>query len=118
MTAPTTRRRASTEVVVARDVGKRFVIRKEKSLKERVVNFGRSNRHKDDFWALRGVDLSIGAGSTVGLVGLAVGPTAGGFVLAVAPWHKSDGSTAVVLQGGLNAKNERLGDGLWILEVA
>jgi ABC-2 type transport system ATP-binding protein len=59
----------STTVVDVRGVGKRFVIHKEKSLKERVVNFGRSNKNKDDFWALRGVDLDISAGSTVGLVG-------------------------------------------------
>jgi len=51
------------------DVSKRFVIRKEKSLKERVVNFGRSKLHKEDFWALRDVSLEIESGATVGLVG-------------------------------------------------
>ena len=56
-------------VVRIDDVSKRFVIRKDKSIKERLVNFGRSKRHKDDFWALRSVDLEITAGSTVGLVG-------------------------------------------------
>ena len=59
----------STPVIEIRDVSKRFVIRKEKSLKERLVNFGRSNAHKDDFWALRDVDLTIGSGTTVGLIG-------------------------------------------------
>lgn len=59
----------STPVVEIRDVSKRFVIRKEKSLKERLVNFGRSNLHKEDFWALRDVDLTISSGSTVGLIG-------------------------------------------------
>jgi ABC-2 type transport system ATP-binding protein len=59
----------STTVVKIDDISKRFVIRKEKSLKERLVNFGRSNQHKDDFWALRNVDLDITSGSTVGLVG-------------------------------------------------
>jgi ABC-2 type transport system ATP-binding protein len=58
-----------TEVIRIEDVSKRFVIRKEKSLKERLVNFGRSNLHKDDFWALRNVDLEISTGSTVGLIG-------------------------------------------------
>jgi ABC-2 type transport system ATP-binding protein len=48
---------------------KRFVIRKEKSLKERLVNLGRSNQHKDDFWALKNIDLEIYSGSTVGLIG-------------------------------------------------
>jgi ABC-type polysaccharide/polyol phosphate transport system ATPase subunit len=59
---------APTVVSVA-DVSKRFIIHKEKSLKERIVNFGRSQRHKDDFWALQHVDLEIKAGSTVGLLG-------------------------------------------------
>ncbi len=59
----------STPVIEIADVSKRFVIRKEKSLKERLVNFGRSNLHKDDFWALQGVNMTIGSGSTVGLVG-------------------------------------------------
>ena len=59
----------STTVVRVDNISKRFVIRKEKSLKERLVNFGRSNQHKDDFWALRDVDLDITSGSTVGLVG-------------------------------------------------
>ncbi|WP_324650842.1 ABC transporter ATP-binding protein [Georgenia sp. H159] len=59
----------STTVVDVRDVSKRFVIRKEKSLKERIVNAGRSAKHKEDFWALRGVDLAIEAGTSIGLVG-------------------------------------------------
>jgi ABC-2 type transport system ATP-binding protein len=60
---------ANATVVEVRDVSKRFVIRKEKSLKERVVNFGRSNLHKEDFWALRNVDLEIETGTSVGLIG-------------------------------------------------
>ena len=58
-----------TPVVRIEDVSKRFVIRKEKSLKERIVNFGRSNLHKDDFWALRDVDARHRLGETVGLIG-------------------------------------------------
>ena len=56
-------------VISIDDVSKRFVIRKEKSLKERVVNFGRSNLHKEDFWALRNVSTEIASGTTVGLIG-------------------------------------------------
>ena len=57
------------DVIRVSDVSKRFVIRKDKSLKERIVNFGRSNKHKDDFWALRDVDFTIKAGSSIGLLG-------------------------------------------------
>jgi ABC-2 type transport system ATP-binding protein len=60
---------AAPTVVKIQSVTKRFVIRKEKSLKERLVNFGRSNRHKEDFFALQGIDLEIPVGQTVGLVG-------------------------------------------------
>src|SRR5450756_3102194 len=58
-----------TPVIEIEQVSKRFVIRKEKSLKERVVNFGRSNLHKDDFWALRNINVEVRSGTTVGLVG-------------------------------------------------
>jgi ABC-type polysaccharide/polyol phosphate transport system ATPase subunit len=56
-------------VVKMNGVSKRFIIRKEKSLKERVVNFSRSRKHKEDFWALRDINLEIEAGTTVGLIG-------------------------------------------------
>jgi ABC-2 type transport system ATP-binding protein len=58
-----------TTVIDIEQVSKRFVIRKEKSLKERLVNFGRSNLHKEDFWALRDVSVQIESGTTVGLIG-------------------------------------------------
>ena len=57
------------DVVRVRDVEKRFVIRKDKSLKERLVNSRRSNTHKEDFYALRDVSFDIAAGSSVGLLG-------------------------------------------------
>ncbi|MBM7504146.1 ABC transporter ATP-binding protein [Agromyces aurantiacus] len=56
-------------IVSVKDVSKRFVLHKDKSLKERIVNFRSSRRHRDDFWALRNVDLEVPLGSTVGLVG-------------------------------------------------
>jgi ABC-2 type transport system ATP-binding protein len=56
-------------VIRVDNLSKQFVIRKEKSLKERLVNFGRSQRFKEDFWALRGVSFDIDSGTTVGLVG-------------------------------------------------
>ncbi|TFD39207.1 ABC transporter ATP-binding protein [Cryobacterium sp. TMT1-19] len=56
-------------VIRTRDVSKRFIIRKDKSLKERIVNFGRSKQHKEDFWALRDIGIEITAGTSVGLVG-------------------------------------------------
>ena len=59
----------STPVIEIENLSKRFVIRKEKFLKERLVNFGRSNLHKDDFWALRDVNIAIDSGTTVGLIG-------------------------------------------------
>jgi ABC-2 type transport system ATP-binding protein len=60
---------ASPTIASVSDVSKRFIMHKDKSLKERVVNFRASRRHRDDFWALRDVSLDISAGSTVGLVG-------------------------------------------------
>ena len=56
-------------VVEIDDVSKRFIIRKEKSLKERLVNAGRSKQFKEDFWALKNVSLEIGSGTTIGLIG-------------------------------------------------
>lgn len=59
----------SVPIVRLNDVSKRFIIRKEKSLKERIVNAARSARFKEDFWALRNVTLEIESGSTIGLIG-------------------------------------------------
>jgi ABC-2 type transport system ATP-binding protein len=57
------------EIIRVTDVSKRFVLHKEKSLKERVLSGLRRSEHTEDFWALRDIDLSIEAGSTVGLMG-------------------------------------------------
>ncbi len=56
-------------VVSVKEVAKRFLIRKDKSLKERVVNFSQSQRHKEEFWALTGVSFDVRAGETIGLLG-------------------------------------------------
>jgi ABC-2 type transport system ATP-binding protein len=56
-------------VIEVEKLSKRFVIRKDKSIKERIVNAALSRRHREDFWALRDVDLSIESGTTVGLIG-------------------------------------------------
>lgn len=58
-----------TEIVRVEGVSKRFVLHQDKSVKERLVNFTRSRAHRQDFWALRDVDLQIDSGSTIGLVG-------------------------------------------------
>ena len=41
------------------DVSKKFVIRKDKSLKERLVNSRRSKANAEEFWALRNIDLEV-----------------------------------------------------------
>lgn len=58
-----------TTIVEVHDVTKRFVVRKEKSIKERLINFSLSQRHKDDFYALRQVSFEIAAGESFGLIG-------------------------------------------------
>lgn len=58
------------DIVRVREVAKRFVVRKDNSLKERLVTLGRlGRRHRDEFWALRDVDFTVAAGTTIGLIG-------------------------------------------------
>lgn len=56
-------------VVEMSEVAKKFVIRRDKSVKDRVLQFRRSRSHESEFWALQGVDLKLHAGSTIGLIG-------------------------------------------------
>lgn len=61
---------APPDVVHISDVSKRFTVRKDSSIKERIVTLGRAGRrHRQDFWALRDISLAIRAGSTTGLIG-------------------------------------------------
>jgi ABC-2 type transport system ATP-binding protein len=57
-------------VVDVADVSKRFTVRKDSSLKERIVTLGKAGRrHREDYWALNDVSVQIRAGSTLGLIG-------------------------------------------------
>lgn len=61
---------AGPEIVVVDGVSKTFTLRKDNSLKERIVTLGRRGRaHREDFVALDEVSLTITAGTTVGLIG-------------------------------------------------
>jgi ABC-2 type transport system ATP-binding protein len=58
------------DVIVIDHVRKRFVVRKDNTIRERIVTLGRAGRkHRQDFWALDDVTVSIQAGTTVGLIG-------------------------------------------------
>jgi ABC-2 type transport system ATP-binding protein len=59
----------STPIIRVQDVSKQFNIHKDKSLKERIVNAGRSRAHAEQFWALRNVSFELEAGKTLGLIG-------------------------------------------------
>jgi len=58
-----------TDVIRVHEVSKQFALRKDKSLKERLVNARRSKQHAEAFWALRDIDLTFTSGSTTGLIG-------------------------------------------------
>ena len=57
------------DVILAQGVSKRFRTHAQRatSLKERLV--ARRTEASEDFWALRDIDLTIGSGTTVGLIG-------------------------------------------------
>lgn len=62
-------RDARPMVVSVRGASKRFVLRKETSLKERFVSIGKRNREREDFVALQDINIDILAGTTIGLIG-------------------------------------------------
>jgi ABC-2 type transport system ATP-binding protein len=58
------------QVVRVEHVTKKFILRKDDSLKERIVTFGRRGRKfREEFWALSDVAFTIEAGTTIGLIG-------------------------------------------------
>lgn len=61
---------SSPDIVLIDNVSKRFMLRKDNSLKERLITFGRAGRrHSEEFWALKDVSTTIQAGHTVALIG-------------------------------------------------
>lgn len=57
-------------VVRVDEVRKRFRVRRDNSLKDRIVHLGRQGRtHREDFVAVKDVSLDIEAGTTVALMG-------------------------------------------------
>lgn len=58
------------DVVVIDHVSKTFTLRKDNSLKERIVTLGRRGRqHREEFHSLKDVSFSIPAGSSIALMG-------------------------------------------------
>jgi ABC-2 type transport system ATP-binding protein len=56
-------------IIRVNDVAKKFTINKDKSLKERLTEMGRSRRYRQEFWALKGVSFELEAAKTLGLIG-------------------------------------------------
>ncbi|MGJ9655453.1 ABC transporter ATP-binding protein [Actinotignum sp. GS-2025b] len=57
------------DVIQVDGVSKKFIVHKDKSLKERLVNAARSRTHAEEYWALKNVSFNVAAGESVGLVG-------------------------------------------------
>lgn len=57
------------DVVKLEHINKAFVIRKQKSLKERLVNSRQGRLHDERFVALNDINLTVPAGQSLGLVG-------------------------------------------------
>ncbi|MFT3798445.1 ABC transporter ATP-binding protein [Microbacterium sp.] len=58
------------EIIVIEGVSKTFALRRDNSLKERIVTLGRRGRqHKEEFQSLQDVSFSIPAGASIALMG-------------------------------------------------
>ncbi|MBW8872756.1 MAG: ABC transporter ATP-binding protein [Leifsonia sp.] len=60
---------AAPDILRVEGVSKRFVLHPDKSVKERLLNLRRSASRRQEFWALRDIDLVVRAGSTLGVIG-------------------------------------------------
>lgn len=56
-------------VIEVDGVSKKFTVHKDKNLKERLVNSGRSKKHTEIYWALRDIGFTVEAGESIGLAG-------------------------------------------------
>jgi len=93
-------------VVELRNISKRFVVRKDKSLKERLTNPRVGRAHREVFWSLKDISLDIQAGTTVGLLGAngsgksTLLKVIGGIIQATSGSVRSRGSLAALLELG------------------
>lgn len=93
-------------VVRLENVSKRFVVRKDKSIKERITNPRLSRAHREEFWSLKDITLDIEAGSTIGLLGAngsgksTLLKIIGGIIRATTGTVQSRGSLAALLELG------------------
>lgn len=65
----TTSPNSSLDVISVEHVSKHFTLRKDKSLKERIVNAARNRQHIEHYMALDDVSFSVAAGESLGLTG-------------------------------------------------
>ena len=57
------------DIIAVSHLSKRFVLHKDKSLKDRVLYFRTREKSKSEFWALKDVSFTVAQGETVGLIG-------------------------------------------------
>jgi ABC-2 type transport system ATP-binding protein len=56
-------------IISVRDASKRFVLHKDKSIKDRILYFRSREKSRSDFWALKDISLEVEQGQTLGLIG-------------------------------------------------